>query len=235
MRELFKKGINPLVFPDLKISETSDDSKAINFDETPKVIISASGMCEAGRIRHHLKHNLWRPQSLILFVGYQSKGTLGRALVDGIKEVKLFSETISVAAEIAQLPGASGHADKQGLLDWVNGFEKKPQKVFVNHGEDEVCESFAKCLHDEYGFDTAAPYSGTCYDLLTGKILIETAGIPIAKETHPRDERATKVSSRLIAACEKLTRVAKSCEGMANKELAKFADQVEQLANKWSR
>ncbi len=235
MRELFKKGINPLVFPDLKISETSDDSKAINFDETPKVIISASGMCEAGRIRHHLKHNLWRPQSLILFVGYQSKGTLGRALVDGVKEVKLFGEPITVAAEIAQLPGASGHADKQGLLNWVNGFEKKPQKVFVNHGEDEVCESFAKCLHDEYGFDTTAPYSGTSYDLLTGKVLNETTGIPIAKETHPRDERAVKVSSRLIAACEKLMRVAKSCEGMANKELAKFADQVEQLANKWSR
>ena len=236
IREMFRQGINPLVFPDLKMSVSSDESKAINFDETPKVIISASGMCEAGRIRHHLKHNLWRPESLILFVGYQAQGTLGRILLDGVKEVKLFGEPITVEAEIFLMPGISGHADKEGLLDWINGFEKKPSLIFINHGEDEVAEGFAKLLEDEYSLNTAVPYSGTSYDLLTGAVVTQTDGIRIEKkEERPRDERAVKVFSRLIAACEKLLRVARSCEGMANKELARFADQVEQLGDKWRR
>ncbi|MGI5984406.1 MAG: MBL fold metallo-hydrolase [Clostridiales bacterium] len=235
-RELFRKGINPLVFPDLKISVSADESRAINFNPEPKVILSASGMCEAGRVRHHLKHNLWRKESLILFVGYQAKGTLGKALIDGAKEVKLFSESISVEAEIDSMPGISGHADKDGLIDWINGFEKKPQLVFVNHGEDEVAMSFAKTLEDEYSINTAVPYSGTSYDLLTGSVVTETVGIRIEKkEQRPRDARAAKVFTRLIAACDKLMRVAKSCDGMANKEIARFADQVEQLAEKWSR
>ena len=175
-------------------------------------------------------------QSLILFVGYQAKGTLGKALIDGAKEVKLFSESISVEAEIDSMPGISGHADKDGLIDWINGFEKKPQLVFVNHGEDEVAMSFAKTLEDEYSINTAVPYSGTSYDLLTGSVVTETVGIRIEKkEQRPRDARAAKVFTRLIAACDKLMRVAKSCDGMANKEIARFADQVEQLAEKWSR
>ena len=114
--KLVQAGINPIAFPGLRLSITSDESKAINFDETPKVILSASGMCEAGRIRHHLKHNLWRPESTILFVGYQAVGTLGRALVDGTEEVKLFGETIGVRAQIKVLAGLSGHADKNGLI-----------------------------------------------------------------------------------------------------------------------
>ena len=108
------KGVNPLIFPGLKLSVTSDDSKLINFDDNPKVIVSASGMCEAGRIRHHLKHNLWRRESTILFVGYQAMGTLGRKLIDGAPSVKLFGENIEVAARIESLKGVSGHADKKG-------------------------------------------------------------------------------------------------------------------------
>ena len=110
----------------------------INFDTNPKVIISASGMCEAGRIRHHLKHNLWRPECTILFVGYQANGTTGRIIVDGIDEIKLFGEPIQVKAEIAQLPGSSGHADKDGLIHWVNAFTNKPRKVFVVHGHNNA-------------------------------------------------------------------------------------------------
>ena len=235
-RELFRQGINPLVFPDLKISVSSDESKAINFDNEPKVIISASGMCEAGRIRHHLKHNLWRKESIVVFTGYQSHGTLGRALLEGAAEVKLFGETISVEAEITSIPGMSGHADKQGLLDWVSGFEKKPQMIFINHGEDEVSMKFAQTLKDEFSVETLVPFSGTSFDLLTGKPISETTGIRIEKkEMRQRDERAAKVFSRLIAACEKLMRVAKKSDGLANKELAKFADQVDQLAEKWSK
>ena len=135
---LVKKGINPISFPGLNLSITSDESKAINFDDEPKVILSASGMCEAGRIRHHLKHNLWRQDSTILFVGYQAVGTLGRAIAEGASSVKLFGEEIEIRAKICRLAGISGHADKDGLLAWIQGFEKKPKRVFVVHGEDTV-------------------------------------------------------------------------------------------------
>ena len=147
--ELIRKGINPLSFPGLKISVTSEDSKAINFDDDCKVIISASGMCDAGRIKHHLKHNLWREDSTILFVGYQAVGTPGRALLEGAQEIKLFGEPVHVAAKICRMPGISGHADVNGLVDWIKAFEVKPQKVFVTHGEDTVTELFAARLRDE--------------------------------------------------------------------------------------
>lgn len=240
VQALFDKGINPLVFPGLKTSVSSDESKAINMDNTPKVIISASGMAEAGRIRHHLKHNLWRKESLVLFVGYQSAGTLGRMLLDGAQEVKLFGEPISVEAEIATMPGMSGHADKAGLLDWLSGFSPKPKLVFVNHGEDESCEAFAACLREEHGINAAAPYSGTCYDLLTGAVITETSGVRIEKPTagrseRPKDARAAKVFSRLMAACQRLLKIAKGSEGLSNKELGKFADQIDQLADKWDK
>ncbi len=169
---LISSGRNPLTFPGLKLSITSDDSKAINEDESCKVIISASGMCDAGRIKHHLKHNLWRKESTILFVGYQALGTLGRALVEGAREVKLFGEEISVQAEIRVLPGVSGHADDLGLLRWAKGFrENPPSQVFVTHGDDEVCDIFAKRLEEELGYKAMAPYSGTVYDLIEEKFL----------------------------------------------------------------
>ena len=135
---LVTKGENPLAFPGLQISETKEDSVAINLDSTPKVIISASGMCDAGRIRHHLKHNLWRGECTILFVGFQSPGTLGRALIEGADEVRLFGETVQVNAQICQMSGLSGHADRDGLLTWIRHFDPKPKHVFVNHGEDLV-------------------------------------------------------------------------------------------------
>ena len=131
-------GVNPLVFPGLKVSTTSEDSKMINFMVKPKVIISASGMCDAGRIRHHLKHNLWRPECTVLFVGYQANGTLGRRLLEGEKNVKLFGEEIEVRCRIESLHGVSGHADKNGLLAWLKGFRSPIERVFVVHGEDTV-------------------------------------------------------------------------------------------------
>ena len=135
---LIRQGINPLQFPGLKTATTSDESIAINVSATPKVIISASGMCDAGRIRHHLKHNLWRKECTVLFVGYQSVGTLGRLLVDGIDEVKLFGETINVQAEICVLAGISGHADHDGLVRWISAFEKKPRRVFIGGAPGEA-------------------------------------------------------------------------------------------------
>ncbi len=227
--ELVNKGINPISFPNLRLSITSDESKAINFEETPKVIISASGMCEAGRIRHHLKHNLWRPESTILFVGYQSVGTLGRILVEGTDEVKLFGEPIQVRAEIRTLTGLSGHADKNGLLEWVQGFKEKPRKVFVVHGEDAVCTSFAECLQVEYGIKAYAPYSGTEFNLLSGKVEYEGLPIPLKKKA----KQPSTVFARLQAAGQRLLAVIRKNEGGANKDLAKFADQINSLCDKW--
>ena len=226
---LVRKGINPLNFPGLKLAITSDESKQINFDEKPKVIISASGMCEAGRIRHHLKHNLWRPECTILFVGYQAVGTLGRALIEGADEVKLFGEVVEVRAKIMQLPGLSGHADKGGLIEWVNAFEKKPERVFIVHGEDTTCNLFAECLKLEYGQKAYAPYSGTRVDLITGAIEYEAAPVAVKK----RVRGVSDVFARLLAAGQRLIAVIYKNEGGANKDLAKFADQINSLADKY--
>ena len=230
---LVKQGINPITFPGLKISTTSDASKAINFDPRPKVIISASGMCEAGRIRHHLKHNLWRPESTILFVGYQAHGTLGRVLVEGTPEVKLFGETIEVHAKIQQLAGISGHADKEGLIHWLQGFKKRPERVFVVHGENNVCDLFTDCLKQEYGYDAIAPYSGTSFDLLDNSCVVESA--PVRKSRKAAARKANSVFERLVAAGRRLLVVIQHNEGGANKDLAKFADQINNLCDKWDR
>ncbi|MDE6911916.1 MAG: MBL fold metallo-hydrolase, partial [Lachnospiraceae bacterium] len=227
--ELVNKGINPLNFPGLKLAITSEESKEINFDEPPKVIISASGMCEAGRIRHHLKHNLWRPECTILFVGYQAAGTLGRILVEGADEVKLFGEPVEVRAKITQLPGLSGHADKNGLIEWVNAFEEKPDKVFIVHGEDTACSLFADCLRTEYGHDAYAPYSGTRVNLITGDIEFEAAPVAVKK----RLRSVSDVFARLLAAGQRLIAVIYKNEGRPNKELARFADQINSLADKY--
>ena len=230
---MVRQGINPLLFPGLNLTITSDESKEINFDPEPKVIISASGMCEAGRIRHHLKHNLWREECTILFVGYQAVGTLGRILVEGVDEVKLFGEPIEVNAHIEVLAGMSGHADKGGLIEWIGAFKKKPTKVFIVHGEDSVCNIFADCLRDEYGYDTYAPFSGTIYDLMADEIEYEAYPKPVEKKDPTK--RVTEVFARLLAAGNRLLQVIERNQGGANKDLAKFADQINSLCDKWDR
>lgn len=227
---LVRAGINPISFPGLRLSITSDESKAINFENTPKVIISASGMCEAGRIRHHLKHNLWRKECTILFVGYQAVGTLGRVLVEGVDEVKLFGEPIEVRAKIMTLAGLSGHADKNGLIEWIEAFNEKPRKVFIVHGEDSVCKSFVECLQVEHGLKAYAPYSGTEFNLLTNKLEYEAPPIPVTKK---KAKASSDVFSRLLAAGQRLLAVIHKNEGGANKDLAKFADQINSLCDKW--
>lgn len=231
--ELVNKGINPLTFPGLNLAITSEESKLINDDMEPKVIISASGMCEAGRIRHHLKHNLWRNECTVLFVGYQAVGTLGRALMEGADTVKLFGEQIEVRAEVLGLVGMSGHADKKGLLDWLGGFSKKPSQVFVVHGEDSVTDSFAKTIGEEFGIKAYAPYSGSQVDLATGEILFRAEPRPIAVSSTGR--RLSAVFERLYAAGQRLMAVIKKNERAANKDLARFADQINSLADKWDR
>ena len=229
--EIVKQGYNPIWSPGVTLSVTSEESKQINFDSRPKVIISASGMCEAGRIRHHLKHNLWRPESVILFVGYQAEGSLGRRLQDGAKDVKLFGEEIAVRARIATLHGTSGHADRDGLLNWLAGFREKPGTVFVNHGDDDACTAFCQLLR-ERGYRAEAPYSGTEYDLVTGQMTVYTDGVRIKKQPK-QDSRAKQVYEELVAAAEALLALARARRGRTNKENAKLASQIRSLVEKW--
>ena len=147
--------------------------------------------------------------------------------------MKLFGEPVEVKAEICKLDGISGHADKEGLIQWVTQIED-PQKVFVVHGEDSVCDSFAACLKTEYGLDAEAPYSGYCYDLLKGA-WVEQAEPVFAKKKEKAKKRKVEVFERLLAAGQRLLSVIRRNEGGANKDLAKFADQINMLCDKWDR
>lgn len=153
LKEYIMKGDNPLDFKNLKFTRTSEESQALNFNPNPKVIISASGMCEAGRIKHHLKHNLWNPKSSIVFVGYQAEGTLGKSIVRGDKDVSVFGEKIHVEAEIFDLQGFSGHADQAGLLEWLQGFRVKPSRIFLVHGEEESKREFAELVKAKLNYE----------------------------------------------------------------------------------
>lgn len=236
-RELILKGENPIGFPGLKTAVSSEDSKMINFLKNPMVIISASGMCEAGRIRHHLKHNLWRPECAVLFVGYQVPGTLGYNLLNGAETVKLFGESIDVKAEIINLPGISGHADENHLTAWVQNFKKMPDRIFVVHGEDSVTDAFAEHLHEVTGVCAVAPYSGDIYDLKENALLMSGARKRAEKKTlsGQKAKAAKSAFERLLAAAKRLLKVAENCQGMANKDLLKFTTQIENLINKWER
>ena len=232
--ELLSRGIDPIHFPGLRLSITADDSKLINEDRTPKVILSASGMCEAGRIRHHLKHNLWRGDSTVLFVGYQSEGTVGRKLVDGATSVRLFGEDIAVNARIATISGISGHADRDMMVDWLGHMTKKPVQVFANHGDDEVCDSFAAYITERLSFPAIAPYSGDEYDLLTGQCTAKGVIVKITKVSDGR-RRANTIFDKLVSAGKRLLQIIEQCKGLSNKELARFTDQINALCDKYSR
>ncbi len=231
---LLAEGENPIRFPGLKLSVTSDDSRAINFDRSPKVILSASGMCEAGRIRHHLKHNLWRPECTVLFVGYQADGTIGRKLIDGADEVKLFGEEIRVRAEIATLSGISGHADRDMLLRWLKAVGGDKRQVFVNHGEDMTTDEFAATIRNTLGIPASAPYNGAVYDTAADAYLVEGNKTHLEKKSFGA-RAADSVYRRLVEAGRRLMAVIEKNRGGANKDLAKFADQVTKLAGKWDR
>jgi metallo-beta-lactamase family protein len=152
-RDYILKGDNPLDFKNLRFTRSSEESKQLNLIDEPKIIISASGMCDAGRIKHHLKHNLWNEKSSIIIVGYQAPGTLGRSIVEGAKNVSIFGDRIHINAEIYSLEGFSGHADKDGLLEWLSGFKKMPRKVFLVHGEEEAKKAFASTVKQALGYD----------------------------------------------------------------------------------
>lgn len=232
--ELLEQGRDPILFPDLRLTVASDESKLINADQTPKIILSASGMCEAGRIRHHLKHNLWRADSTILFVGYQAAGTVGRKLTDGASSVRLFGEDIAVHAAIMEMDGISGHADRAILLDWLGHMERKPRTVFVNHGDDTVCDAFAQTLQEQLSVNAVAPFSGDGYDLLTGECFQKGAIVRADRKQKGR-KQANAVYERLLTAAKRLSRLVEAMKGASNKELARMTDQINALYEKFKR
>ena len=191
---IMSSGKNPIWFDGLNTTVSSEESKALNTDPSPKVIIASGGMCEGGRIRHHLKHHLWDNRNTILFAGYQAVGTLGRVIFDGASSVKIFGEQIDVNAEIALLDGVSGHADRDGLLRWLSGFEKKPAFVFVNHGDDESCAAFAKSVTERFSIPSLAPYSGSEFDLLAGEWIRLTD--PVVRKKKASGEPAPAAKKR---------------------------------------
>ncbi len=193
-RQYILNGDNPLDFKNLKFTRTSEESRNINFDKNPKIIISASGMCEAGRIKHHLKHNLWDKKSSIVFVGYQAEGTLGKLLVEGEKNVMIMGEEIHVAAEIHNLQGFSGHADKEGLLDWLRGFRKKPGQIFLVHGEEDSKHEFAQTVKAELGYDCMVVESVSEFELKKDTVLTVADSVKEIVDQEELDSVRKKLS-----------------------------------------
>lgn len=228
--ELVKDGTHMFTFPNLNLVESSEESKMLNMDSTPKVIISASGMCDAGRIRHHLKHNLWRANSAVVFVGFQSPGTLGRRLLDGVEKVKLFGEEIAVKAKIVNFQGLSSHADHDHLVQWIKAFDPKPTHVFVVHGDEDVAPVFAEELNS-LGFDAHAAKFTECYDLAANEMVSE--GYISERKRTAQKSRADNLYAKLVAAAESLLEFAKRCKGRPNKDISALTGQIISLIERF--
>ena len=225
-------GENLFTFPGLTLTQSTEESRALNDDKTPKIIISASGMCDAGRIRHHLKHNLWRPECAVVFVGYQGEGTLGRRLLEGARSVKLFGEDISVRAKVVNFKGLSSHADRDHLLEWVGHFSPKPQQVFVVHGDSEVTELFAHDLN-QLGIPAHAPLYEEVYDLTTNCMLAKGVVLEV-KKTAGSAAAPSAAYLRLQGVSHDLADLISRSRGRSNKDLAKLAEQLKQVMEKWA-
>ena len=194
-KEYIMRGDNPLDFKNLRFTRSTEESQALNMDKRPKVIISASGMCEAGRIRHHLKHNLWDARNSIVFVGYQAQGTLGRSILEGKKDVTLFGEEVHINAQIYNLEGFSGHADRNGLFSWVSGFRQKPGQIFLVHGEEDSKKDFAKLLNDELGYDPIVVLGNSEFEIEQGDVSI--VNLEEATTLGADDEDVQKVRNKI--------------------------------------
>lgn len=194
VRKQIESGDNPLEFPGLQFTQTAEESKALNENKTPSIIISASGMCEVGRIKHHLKHNLWNPNSTILFVGYQAPGTLGAKLVAGEKKVKIFGEEVAVNARIEYIEGYSGHADQEGLLNFVYSFITKPKHIFLVHGEPEGQKILKQKLMETTEIPVTIPDYGEDYKL-DDKISVESKVNMYDKHRYLRLEVIDRLST----------------------------------------
>jgi metallo-beta-lactamase family protein len=227
---LQKEHQSPISMPQLQFSRTADESKALNGLATPAIIISASGMADAGRILHHLKHNLWRAESSVLFVGFQAQGSLGRRLVEGAKKVRIMGEEIGVKASIYNLDGLSAHADRDEILDWLQGFVNKPANIFLVHGEAESAMALSVLIQQRLQMDTYIPHYGdtAVFEGRSWHVVASTAVLPLTEpavkklqeylneldngfgECRQRLEAiVAKDSSRMPAIMERLERVRK--------------------------
>ena len=243
--QILREGGHPLVFPNLRMVIDVEESKLINTSDKPSVIISASGMCTSGRIKHHLKHNLWRPECTIAFAGYQAEDTLGRRLVDGEKDVRIFQEDIHVEAEIGELQDVSAHADRDGLIHWLTDNPEKPKNVFVVHGEDSVADNFAKQLQNDCGYEASAPYSGYVFDLLYNRyesteepdrvLSTEEKKEEIRKDQEREQDTYSqnRYYNELMEKGQKLIRLIEKRKNAKNNELKKFLKEVDKLVSRW--
>ncbi|MCR4950727.1 MAG: MBL fold metallo-hydrolase [Solobacterium sp.] len=243
--KIIREGGHPLVFRNLKMIIDVEESKQLNTSTKPAVIISASGMCTSGRIKHHLKHNLWRPECTVAFAGYQAEDTLGRRLVDGEKDVRIFAEDIHVAAEIVQLQDVSAHADQNGLVHWLSNNPEKPEHVFAVHGEDSVAAGFAELLKNEYGYEATAPYSGYIFDLLENRYLKTEDPEParsgeekkeMIRQDQEREQNTysqNRYYNELKEKGEKLLRLIEKRKNAKNSELKKFLKELNKLVSRW--
>lgn len=196
IQEKIKRGDNPLEFNGLQFTQTAEESKALNQDTRPAIILSASGMCDVGRIKHHLKHNLWNPKSTILFVGYQAPGTLGRSIVEGAKKVKIFGEEIAVNARVEYIEGYSGHADQTWLLNFIYSFTNPPKHVFLVHGEPEGQLELKEKIEQTSECKVIIPNFGDSFELEeTPKLLEQTKEIELYRKEFRRVDLLDRIEA----------------------------------------
>ncbi len=227
--DLLKKGHNPLDFPNLHFTKTTQESKELNTSPESKIIISASGMCTAGRIKHHLKHNLWRKESSIVFVGYQAEGTLGRKIKDGAKKVKIFGEEISVNAEIHVLEGFSGHADQREIIDWLKNIKDRPNKIFLVHGEQGALNTLSDLIKRELNINTIIPQIGENFLIKGTKeaVSIAKGEEELNKEQELLEEEIEYLKDLIDAVLEQLDKKVK--EEMSIAEVSELRNKILEL------
>ncbi len=225
-------GDNPLEFRNLRFTKSTQESQQLNFDSTPKIIISASGMCEAGRIRHHLKHNLWDARNSIVFVGYQGEGTLGRALIEGLKDVTLFGEEVHVQAEIYNLEGFSGHADQNTLFAWISAFQQRPKQLFLVHGEEQSKLDFAALIKEKLGYEAIPVLGNSEYEIDMSDVTV--LNMEEAVKTAAEDEDIQKVRKKIADIHEDLEKILYNAslaveQAMPEEKLVKINNIVQEL------
>jgi len=233
--ELVNKGINPILFPSLVTITDVEGSKALNRRKESCVIISSSGMCEAGRIKHHLKHNLWRSECTVLFSGYQAGGTLGRSILEGARHVTIFGEQIDVRCEVNELHGISGHADQEGLVKWLTSFKKEPRRVFIVHGDKEVAPWFASYVSRTLGIKAYAPKVLERFDLLKEETLplaepMEEIMLPYFRELNEALAELKKQEADLLAVVQRLENAGKE-KTLEEKRAQRLTNAINRLAS----
>lgn len=213
-QEIVNQGQDPFIFPELVFSRTAQDSQALNELNGPAVIIAGNGMCTAGRILHHLKHNLWRRGCSLVIVGYQAEGSLGRRIIEGAKTVRIFGEDIMVRAKVFTIGGFSAHADQEELLQWVGNFMNPALRVVVIHGEKDVGRIFAETVRDRFGFETTLPELGQT-------LVFEKAAAPVSvREMGPRwKDVLAGVEARVVQARRRVDLWAEGLDREAQEEL----------------